>query len=819
MPSAIGTILDEIHQRLPLTDYLVGKGHALRRTGRNRMVGLCPFHGDKHRPNMVIYADEQRFHCFACLEENEPVWTSGGLKAIREVQVGNYVLDHQGSLRRVVAKRVQRKELIAVEVAAFRHDSLMLTPDHICLFVRLAHATGALPHVYVTRRGDTSALRSHGRIRSRPRRSPVGFTEDRADRVQAGDFLLFPVIPDEQRVALELAGPQPLRGRGKSKRLEPIHSLALSEDTAWLYGIWLAEGHINGDRAVWFTFGRHERDTLAQRLVKILNGLDCKASLHETDSTCAVICCRVDLARHLRHWFGSGAGLKRIPFETLRWPRHLQRALLQGYFDGDGSTRGESINAKTVSPILAYGLFALSIQTGIVPSLALYGARTGRDGVRHRQHWQLAAKRREGLDGFYERIGDTLYYWTRVIRCEPIPGQHEVVDITVEGSHTFVTKLGAVHNCGAHGDIVDMVQQVEGLFDFSAALRMLADRFRLFWPNERSTSGEDSGGVLTLAAKLYAEHLSSEALAYLRSRGFPEAFVRQWRIGYAPPKSPQFLRNLLKQHKVTPEAALASGVVVEVNSRNGAYVRDFFGHAGGGYIIFPNPGRRGAVVDLQGRAFPDGGGKPKYLNLPRSRRHLFNESVLPQAAVVVPEGIPDPLSCLLVEQPAVAVYGTGGFSDRFVNQFARCRRVYIAFDLDVHRRSIEVAMQFGLRSRVLVLPEALGRKGDLNDLLVQRGAQQFRADLTQLLQTADTGYAMAINSLPADLQSYDLFETAGPLLAALGALDPVSRDAHLQLLHVKYGIAMETLRDAAREALLVTPSTKLAEAVADSSAE
>ena len=371
--------------------------------------------------------------------------------------------------------------------------------------------------------------------------------------------------------------------------------------------------------------------------------------------------------------------------------------------------------------------------------------------------------------------------------------------------------------CGAHGDIVDMAQHLEGHIDFTATLRALADRLQVLWPNERPQSGEDIGSVLTLAVKLYAEHLSSEALAYLGSRGFLEPFVQKWRIGYALPKSPQFLRNLLKQHNVTPEAALASGVVVEVNSRNGHYVRDFFGN-GGGYIIFPNPGCRGVIVDLQGRAFPDGG-KPKYLNLPKSRSHLFNESILPRAAVVLTEGIPDALSCLLVDQPAVAVYGTGGFSERFVNQFARCRRVYVAFDLDVHRQSIQVAMQFGLRGRVLVLPEALGRKGDLNDLLVQRGAQQFRADLTQLLQTADTGYAMAINSLPADLQPYDLFETAGPLLAALGALDPVSRDSHLQLLHIKYGIAMETLRDAAREALLVMPSTKLAEAVADSSAE
>ena len=104
-------------------------------------------------------------------------------------------------------------------------------------------------------------------------------------------------------------------------------------------------------------------------------------------------------------------------------------------------------------------------------------------------------------------------------------------------------------------------------------------------------------------------------------------------------------------------------------------------------------------------------------------------------------------------------------------------------------------------------------------MLVRRGAQQFRADLAQLLQTAETGYAMAINSLPDDLQPYDLFEASAPLLAALGALDPVSRDAHLQLLHVKYGIAMETLGDAAREALLVTPSTKLADVAADPSPE
>ena len=108
-----------------------------------------------------------------------------------------------------------------------------------------------------------------------------------------------------------------------------------------------------------------------------------------------------------------------------------------------------------------------------------------------------------------------------------------------------------------------------------------------------------------------------------------------------------------------------------------------------------------------------------------------------------------------------------------------------------------------------MLPESLGRNGDVNDLLVQRGAASFRGDLTQLLQTADTGYGAAINNLPTDLQPYDLFESATPMLAALGAVDPISRDVHLLRLHAKYGIAMDALRDAAREALLMTSSTTL----------
>jgi len=363
--------------------------------------------------------------------------------------------------------------------------------------------------------------------------------------------------------------------------------------------------------------------------------------------------------------------------------------------------------------------------------------------------------------------------------------------------------------CGARGDVVDMARNLDGHLNFTATLRALAASVGLSLHNDRPQTSEDRSGILTLVAKFYAEQLCPDVLAYLGRRGFPETFGRKWRVGYAPQQSPQLLRDFLRRHTVASEAALACGVLIEVGTRDGRLVRDFFGNSGGGYVVFPNTGRNGSIIDLQGRAFPDGTNKPKYLNLPKGRRHLFNEGILPRTSVVLTEGIPDALSCLLVEQPAVAVYGTSGFSDRFVNQFVRCRHIYVAFDLDAHHHSVEIAMQFGLRGRVVMLPESLGRNGDLNDFLIQRGAASFRGDLTQLLQTADTGYEAAIKDLPTDLQPYDLFESATPLLAALGAVDPISRDVHLQKLHVKYGIAMDALRDAASEALLMMPSTTL----------
>ena len=126
--------------------------------------------------------------------------------------------------------------------------------------------------------------------------------------------------------------------------------------------------------------------------------------------------------------------------------------------------------------------------------------------------------------------------------------------------------------------------------------------------------------------------------------------------------------------------------------------------------------------------------------------------------------------------------------------FRRTGRVYVALDRDATDRAIALARTFGTRGRVLIPPEDLGPKGDLNDWLRQ-GAKGdpgvFRSLLEQALATSPTPWALQIQRLPSDLPPWDLEDHAGvrDLLCEIGHQGALSRDAHLRLLAEQCGVA------------------------------
>src|SRR6516165_10112963 len=195
-------------------------------------------------------------------------------------------------------------------------------------------------------------------------------------------------------------------------------------------------------------------------------------------------------------------------------------------------------------------------------------------------------------------------------------------------------------SCGSRGDVFDFAQTLLDYPDHTATLRTLATEHHLPWPEHQEAASSD---ILDRAARFYAGRLTTPVLRYLAERGFPEAFVRQRRIGYAPVASSS--RDLLVRQiravaganrtQLLPEA-IEAGLVVK--DKAGA-VRDFFASETSGYILFPNV-VHGRVVDLQGRAYPTSARRSAYLNRPGPIRHLYNAGDAGHRSVIFCEGIP-----------------------------------------------------------------------------------------------------------------------------------------------------------------------------------
>jgi hypothetical protein len=97
---------------------------------------------------------------------------------------------------------------------------------------------------------------------------------------------------------------------------------------------------------------------------------------------------------------------------------------------------------------------------------------------------------------------------------------------------------------------------------------------------------------------------------------------------------------------------------------------------------------------------------------------------------------------------ACGLYGTGGWEAAWLPLFRRAGRVYVALDRDATDRAVALARTFvDTRGRVLVPPEELGPKGDLNDWL-RVGAKgdpaAFRSLLERALAASPTPWALLI---------------------------------------------------------------------------
>lgn len=816
--------IEEVREAVDITE-VASEFTALRRQGA-RFTGLCPYpdHSEK-TPSFSVSAEQGFYYCFGCLEENERIWTSRGLIPIAEAEIGDQVIGLDGRRESITDKVTKSGSTVKIKTGAAK-EGIELTPDHWCIFVKKSEAMRAIPRVHLRAR-DGEQLRFSSKLR--PSKGEGEFTVDRASNVRPEDFWLYPVIPDGERTDSPLSGERVIKVYTKGPRSERIPELHVNEDTAWLLGVWLAEGSLYRGGVKW-SFGAHESGTLAPRVVRILDeefGRPATIGTRLERNLSEVTCSSTDLAALFEHWFGRGCANKRVPTEALSWTSACQEALIEGYMAGDGHTCQKITSATTVSEALAYGIFALCIQARKVCSISATPEFVGKDGTKHRKFHTVSLLCKESLRGFFAPIAGTAYYWSMVrdveiAREEPT----RVVDITTTGSHTFLTKMGTTHNCQRGGDAIKLVGDLKS-FSFSEAVSYLAERSNVELEFEGSPADAEAAKkshnrrrtihkALAAAAVYYHKVLlksqsqeAKDARDYLEKRDIRLSTIEEFRLGYAPPRGFGELRRVASKLGVDGRMLEAAGLV---SGRGGERFA--------GRVTFPISDRRGRMVGFGARALGDD--HPKYLNSPETevfdKRNLLYgfpqvaEGIRKERAAVIVEGYTD---VLMLHQAgiknAVATLGTATTPAHLKTLSGYADKIYVLFDPDAAgdkamERAAVAAAELGLDLQVAAHEaawEALAattkaRKVRLTkdpaDWVSEHSAEEFR----EILRRSEPASHYVVRKKAEQVRGSDAATRSRVLREIVDFIaqiqDPVFRREAMRLATQVLDIDFETLR-------------------------
>ena len=177
-----------------------------------------------------------------------------------------------------------------------------------------------------------------------------------------GDYLLLPRISGHLDIkTIPLVGVA--SDRGLRHRIEHF---PLSVATAWLLGIYVAEGYATEGR-IYFSLHSDERD-LAKKIMAALRSLGASSSVEDVpeEQSIRVDCCSTMLARILPSWCGHLAPNKRIPdFVLYHKDLKLLETFLQGYSIGDGGwdrNNAKNVTKNQLQMVTTSRLLALQLQ-------------------------------------------------------------------------------------------------------------------------------------------------------------------------------------------------------------------------------------------------------------------------------------------------------------------------------------------------------------------------------------------------------------------------------------------------------------------------
>ena len=373
----------------------------------------------------------------------------GDDKPISEYSAGEHVVGFSG-LQEISRTFVRAYQGSLVHVKALGMLPICVTPNHPLLVV------GGWSHnATVKYRGLD--WKQAGRVRPKIRFQDGDYVVMPRLRgnVSSSEVSLLPFI-DKHRATLQQTGQGACPERYPHEEVFPI-----TRDTAWMLGLYVAEGFANpAQRSVGFALHATQTE-LVDRLRSVADRLGHRLWVRPIPGEQAVTAhiASVILCRFLPDACGKRAPNKRVPdFILYHTDEEILRAFLDGYMAGDGSRertqRGYEVSSfTTVSRTLALQLQLAFGRLGTFVSLrvkrpAQSGIIQGRRVVMREAYRGLwcsdpRALRRKRL----HRMGDGQAFYLPVKSVTTVPYSGSVHNLETK-DHTYLVSNAVTHNCG-----------------------------------------------------------------------------------------------------------------------------------------------------------------------------------------------------------------------------------------------------------------------------------------------------------------------------------------------------------------------------------
>ena len=314
--------------------------------------------------------------------------------------------------------------------------------------------------------------------------------------------------------------------------------------------------------------------------------------------------------------------------------------------------------------------------------------------------------------------------------------------------------------CGKGGNSVQFIMDHESL-SFVDAIKYLAKKFNIEVKEEeqsveqieKNNDRESVFSVLLFAQKTFSQQLTNSeqgkaiGLSYFHERGFTDAIIQKFQLGYSLESSQAFIAEARK-NAFADEFSVKSGMVIE---KDGRFFDRFAGR-----VMFPIHNISGRVVGFGGRTLSKEKNVAKYLNSPETEVYhkssvLYGffqakKDIIANDNCFLVEGYTDVISLNLADiSNVVSSSGTSLTVEqiRLIRRFSK--NITILYDGDAAGikasfRGIDLILEEGMNVKVLLFPDgedpdSFSKKNSSEDLkeFILKNTVDFIRFKTQLL--------------------------------------------------------------------------------------